>query len=93
MKNEIINNLLNYSMNNIGLYGKVIYDYPINQALKDESIVVLFTSFDILINFIKNLPKIVMIIFIYLTEKKKGALEEYSSISCSIKISQKASLY
>ena len=39
MKNEIINNLLNYSMNNIGLYGKVIYDYPINQALKDESIV------------------------------------------------------
>ena len=31
-----------------------------------------------------------MIIFIYLTEKKKGALEEYSLISCSIKISQKA---
>ena len=45
------------------------------------------------INFIKNLLKIAMIIFIYLTEKKKGALEEYSLISCSIKISQKAYFY
>ena len=45
------------------------------------------------INFIKNLLKIAMIIFIYLTEKKKGALEEYSLISCSTKISQKAYFY
>jgi len=39
IKDNIIKNLTLYSMNNNIIYGNIIYDYPINKALTDESIV------------------------------------------------------